>query len=191
MPFPAPEGSGAAPFSVWAWWWSCWRCLQISLLLSFGLPKALVNFFGDAELQRHHLGLFLGFTTHLFNVCTFLQAQPLARLLLHAGLFSPALHLLLCLFLFFLHFLALSFYNWSIWTNSFYSLLLELFLKKARPFLFLLYHFKERKAHTTFEDKNTKFENNAEHNAFYPHCVGRKEVNRSPVLHSTFEEYQG
>lgn len=94
-------------------------------------------------------------------------------------------------FNFFLNFLALSFYNCSIWINSFYPLLLEPFLKKACPFLFLLYCFKERKAHTTFEDKNAKFENNAEHNAFYPHCVGRKEVNRSPVLHSTFEEYQG
>ena len=106
----------------------------------------------DAALQCAHFGLSLGFPAHLFNVCAFCQAQPVVRLLLHTRLFSPALCLLLLVFLL----LLFLFCNWSILGTAFYPLLLKVVLKKPCPSFFFLYCLKEIKVCATFEDKNMK-----------------------------------
>lgn len=83
-------------------------CLKISLHPIFQLLRTLVGSSQYTALHCHHFSLFLLFPTHLFNVYTFLQAQPLVRLLMHTSLF-PTLHLLLCLFFSFI-FLPCSFF---------------------------------------------------------------------------------
>jgi len=82
-------------------------------------------------------GLSLGFPAHQFNVCSFRQAQPLVRLLLHSRLFLPVLHWLL---------LAVSCSRSFLITGPFWGpLLLEAVLRKTCPFLFFLYYLKEIK----------------------------------------------
>lgn len=111
-------------------------CLKISLLPVFQLLRTLVGSSQYTALHCHHFSLFLLFPTHLFNVYTFLQAQPLVRLLMHTSLFptvTPSLFLI--------HFLALFFfYNWSVWGTA-YPVLLEVAHKNTCPFLSCFFFF--------------------------------------------------
>lgn len=127
----------------------------MSLLLSFESPQVLRDHLGMQHCSAARFVLFLGFPAHLFNVCAFRQAQPLVRLLLHAGLFSPALCLLLLLFS-----CSCSFFITDPFLGTaFYPLLLEVVLKKTLSFpvfSLLPQRNKEIKVCATFEGKNMK-----------------------------------
>lgn len=104
MPFSAPERSGVSAFAVWAWWWwlfhqracwrSCWLWLQMSLLRSFELPQVP----GGHLRMQHCTAALLAFLLASQPICLMSASfvgPSNVRLVLHTGLSSPVLPLLL------------------------------------------------------------------------------------------------
>lgn len=189
-------------FAVWAWVvTSCSSmhmleqllpCLKVSLLPLFELLWTLVGSSQNTVLHCHHFSLFLVFPTHLFNVYTFLQAQPLVRLLMHTSLF-PALHLLLCLFFSFI-FLPCSFFITDLYGAPRFILCSWRWLPKTLvlfSFFFSAPKKEQKRSRLLLRTRIWSVCLKVMKVMPHPQVWEEKECTKSTVLHSTFEEHQG